>query len=173
MKRDRDTAGFILLDMIVSLPILVFLLAVMGAMAVMAFRAAFFLIADSELQQEVQMAVRQVAEDARTSYAIRAFTKDDRPGYTFYQYRSPDEADVGTFRTQYWVHKMGRLDKLVWRSETRPLTGNHSLAGVSITEFSCTEIAPRLHEIRLTGQSRVTQRSYTLAVCVYGPERID
>ena len=33
MKRDRDASGFILLDVIVSLPILVFLLAAMGAMA--------------------------------------------------------------------------------------------------------------------------------------------
>ena len=56
-------------------------------------------MADSELQQEVQMAVRQVAEDARTSYAIRGFTKDEKPGYTFYQYRSPDEASSSTFRT--------------------------------------------------------------------------
>ena len=51
MKGSRNTSGFILLDMLVSLPILVFLLAAMGAMAVMAFRAAFFMMADSELQQ--------------------------------------------------------------------------------------------------------------------------
>ena len=115
MKGSRNTSGFILLDMLVSLPILVFLLAAMGAMAVMAFRAAFFMMADSELQQEVQMAVRQVAEDARTSYAIRGFTKDEKPGYTFYQYRSPDEASSSTFRTQYWVHKVGSVEKLVWK----------------------------------------------------------
>lgn len=173
MKGSRNTSGFILLDMLVSLPILVFLLAAMGAMAVMAFRAAFFMMADSELQQEVQMAVRQVAEDVRTSYAIRGFTKDEKPGYTFYQYRSPDEASSSTFRTQYWVHKVGSVDKLVWKDEMRPLTGNHSLAGVDITAFSCSEVAPRLHEIRLTGRSRVTRHSYTLAVCVYGPERMD
>lgn len=173
MKGSRNISGFILLDMLVSLPILVFLLAAMGAMAVMAFRAAFFMMADSELQQEVQMAVRQVAEDARTSYAIRGFTKDEKPGYTFYQYRSPDEASSSTFRTQYWFHKVGSVDKLVWKDEMRPLTGNHSLAGVDITAFSCSEVAPRLHEIRLTGRSRVTRHSYTLAVCVYGPERMD
>lgn len=173
MKRDRDASGFILLDVIVSLPILVFLLAAMGAMAVLAFRAAFFLIADSELHQEVQMAVRQVADDARTSYAIRAFNKDESPGYTFYQYRSPDEAQTGSFRTQYWIHKMGAVNKLVRRDTMRPLTGNHSLAGVDITAFSCEEIAPRLYEIRLTGRSLVTQRSYTLAVAIYGPERLD
>ena len=161
MKGSRNTSGFILLDMLVSLPILVFLLAAMGAMAVMAFRAAFFMMADSELQQEVQMAVRQVAEDARTSYAIRGFAKDEKPGYTFYQYRSPDEASSSTFRTQYWVHKVGSVDKLVWKDEMRPLTGNHSLAGVDITAFSCSEVAPRLHEIRLTGRSRVTRHSYT------------
>lgn len=68
---------------------------------------------------------------------------------------------------------MGNVDKLVWKDEMRPLTGNHSLAGVDITAFSCSEVAPRLHEIRLTGRSRVTRHSYTLAVCVYGPERMD
>ena len=167
MKGSRNTSGFILLDMLVSLPILVFLLAAMGAMAVMAFRAAFFMMADSELQQEVQMAVRQVAEDARTSYAIRGFTKDEKPGYTFYQYRSPDEASSSTFRTQYWVHKVGNVDKLVWKDEMRPLTGNHSLAGVDITAFSCSTApardtadgqesrdAPQLHTCRLCLRAR-------------------
>ena len=63
MKGSRE-AGTVLLDMLVSLPVLVFLLAAMGAMVVMVFRAAFFLIADSELHQEVQMAMRQVAASA-------------------------------------------------------------------------------------------------------------
>ena len=70
MKGSRE-AGTVLLDMLVSLPVLVFLLAAMGAMVVMAFRAAFFLIADSELHQEVQMAMRQVADEAgRASSSI-------------------------------------------------------------------------------------------------------
>ena len=68
MKGSRNTSGFILQSKY-------------GPM--FQFRAAFFMMADSELQQEVQMAVRQVAEDARTSYAIRGFTKDEKPGYTF------------------------------------------------------------------------------------------
>lgn len=178
MKRSRDASGFILLDMLVSLPVLAFLLAAMGAMAVMAFRAAFFMMADSELQQEVQMAIRQVADDARTSYALQGFSRQGKPGVTFLQYCSPDDRPPdgripGTYRTQYWIHRVGAVDKLVWNDVTRPLTGNHALAGVDITSFSCREIAPRLHEIRLTGRSRVTKRSYTLAVCVYGPERID
>ena len=70
MKGSRE-AGTVLLDMLVSLPVLVFLLAAMGAMVVMAFRAAFFLIADSELHQEVQMAMRQVADEARISYRVQ------------------------------------------------------------------------------------------------------
>ena len=51
MKGSRNTSGFILLDMLVSLPILVFLLAAMGAMAVMAFRAAFLYIENPWLDQ--------------------------------------------------------------------------------------------------------------------------
>ncbi len=116
MKGSRNTSGFILLDMLVSLPILVFLLAAMGAMAVMAFRAAFFMMADSELQQEVQMAVRQVAEDARTSYAIRGFTKDEKPGYTFISTarrmklpRVRSARNTGSIRWGLWTSSSGRM----------------------------------------------------------------
>lgn len=171
--RSSNEAGSVLLDMLVSLPVLVFLLAAMGAMAVMAFRAAFFLIADSELQQEVQMAVRQMADEARVSYEVRACQINNRPGIIFYQRRSPDESLTSTFPAKYWIHCVNSVDKLVWRDVSRPLTGNHSLAGVDVTELTCTELAPRLHEIRLTGRSRVTGHSYTLAVAVYGPERRD
>lgn len=170
--RSRE-AGTVLLDMLISLPVLVFLLAAMGAMAVMAFRAAFFLIADSELQQEIQMAVRQVADEARISYRMRTYLVRGKPAVIFYQYYSPEESLSGTYRAKYWVYRTGNLDKLVWMEEGWPLTGNHTLAGVEVTEFSCTELAPRLHEIRLTGRSTVTEHSYTLAVVVYGPERSD
>ena len=85
MKGSRE-AGTVLLDMLVSLPVLVFLLAAMGAMVVMAFRAAFFLIADSELHQEVQMAMRQVADEARISYRVRSQRHNGRPSIIFYQY---------------------------------------------------------------------------------------
>ena len=172
MKGSRE-AGTVLLDMLVSLPVLVFLLAAMGAMVVMVFRAAFFLIADSELHQEVQMAMRQVVDEARISYRVRSQRHNGRPSIIFYQYCSPDESLTGTFQVQYWVHRVNKVDKLVWRDATWPLTGNNSLAGVDITEFSCTELAPRLQEIRLTGRSKVTGHSYTLAVAVYGPERSD
>ena len=71
MKRARQTQsgerGVLFLDMMISLPMLVFLLAGVAAVVALAFRSAFFLMADSELEQEVQMAMRQVADDARAS----------------------------------------------------------------------------------------------------------
>lgn len=119
------------------------------------------------------MAVRQMADEARVSYEVRACQINNRPGIIFYQRRSPDESLTSTFPAKYWIHRVNSVDKLVWRDVSRPLTGNHSLAGVDVTELTCTELAPRLHEIRLTGRSRVTGHSYTLAVAVYGPESRD
>ena len=118
MKRDRDASGFILLDVIVSLPILVFLLAAMGAMAVLAFRAAFFLIADSELHQEVQMAVRQVADEARISYRVRSQRHNGRPSIIFIS--TADESLTGTFQSVALGSPCEQGGQLVWRDATWP-----------------------------------------------------
>ncbi len=158
--------GMIFLDMVISLPMLVFLLAGVAAVVSLAFRSAFFLMADSELEQEIQMAVRQVADDARASYEIR----NSSERYVFKQYRGVDDKGQGTYQVSYWVNVTNdKVHKLVWKDASRPLTGNHALAGVDITEFSCRKLAPRLVEIRLTGRSLVTRHRYTLKTVVYGP----
>ncbi|MFV0635143.1 hypothetical protein [Mitsuokella sp. WILCCON 0060] len=164
--RSRER-GALLLDMMVSLPMLVLLLAGAAAVAALAFRSAFFLMADSELEQEIQMAVRQVADEARSSYEVRWRGE----GCVFRQYRGVDDKGQSTYQVSYWVNvTQDKIHKLVWKDASRPLTGNHALAGVDITEFSCRKLAPRLVEIRLTGRSLVTKHRYTLKTVVYGPD---
>lgn len=171
MKRARQTQsgerGVLFLNMMISLPMLVFLLAGVAAVVALAFRSAFFLMADSELEQEVQMAMRQVADDARASYEIRV--RGD--GCVFKQHRGADDKVQGTYQVSYWVNVTNdKVHKLVWKDASRPLTGNHALAGVDILDFSCQKLAPRLVEIRLTGRSLVTKHRYTLKTVVYGPD---
>ncbi len=166
-RKHNGERGMIFLDMVISLPMLVLLLAGVAAVTAMAFRSAFFLMADSELEQEIQMAVRQVADDARNSYEIRNSSEK----YMFKQYRGADDKGTGTYNVSYWVNVThDKIHKLVWKDASRPLTGNHALAGVDITEFSCRKLAPRLVEVRLTGRSLVTGHRYTLKTAVYGPE---
>lgn len=166
-RKEGKERGVLFLDMLISLPMLVLLLAGVAAVVAMAFRSAFFLTADNELQQEIQMAMRQVTDEARSSYEIRV--RGD--GCVFKQYRGPEDKVQGVYQTSYWVNVTpDKIHKLVWADASRPLTGNHALAGVDILDFSCKKLAPKLVEIRLTGRSLVTKHRYTLKTVVYGPD---
>ena len=92
-------------------------------------------------------------------------------GCVFKQHRGADDKVQGTYQVSYWVNVTNdKVHKLVWKDASRPLTGNHALAGVDILDFSCQKLAPRLVEIRLTGRSLVTKHRYTLKTVVYGPD---
>ena len=65
------------------------------------------------------MAVRQMADRRGVSYEVRACRINNRPGIIFYQRRSPDRSLTSTFPAKYWVHRVNKVDKLVWRDVSR------------------------------------------------------
>jgi hypothetical protein len=71
----------------------------------------------------------------------------------------------------YWLHNMAGLVKLVRSSDDAPLTGDHTLARVTIVEFSAEkdEKYPGVYKLHLTGKSEMTKHEYTMCTAVYLP----
>lgn len=158
---DRE-GGFILLDFLISMPMLVLLIGTVGVLSIFVARMASSLYADMELRQEVQSAFVRVIGDASEAYSVQ---RSVTGGGVSFRKRSLGKGDS---QTTYFVSEKDRATKLVYGNAREPLTGDSYLAGVTITEFSWREVAPFLQEFRLTGKSRMTGHSYTLSTRVYG-----
>ena len=68
-KRDGQ-GGFVLLEAVAALPVLILLLAVAGMMMANSWKAYRYHLADEELQQEVRQALDRVTEDMLTAREI-------------------------------------------------------------------------------------------------------
>ena len=120
------------------------------------------------------MAFQRVIEDALTAEEIRIAPKGS--SYVFVKKKNPlkpvkDTAEELAIR--YWVNEMDGAQKLVRIRENYPLTGDHALADVDITEFSISPDSqwPGIYHIRMTGKSGVTNHEYSLCSAVYVPAR--
>lgn len=162
--------GSILLETILSVPLLVILLATLGTMVVFGAREYIHILADAELQQEIQIAFQRVTTDALEAKDItRAAGRDS--GITFVKRPNPLRTDYRgeEIKVNYWLNTVEGTKKLVRESASAPMTGNHALAGISITEFSYHEVRPRLYQLRLRGHSGVTGHEYELSTAIYIP----
>ncbi|MCR5757669.1 MAG: hypothetical protein K6F95_07160 [Selenomonas sp.] len=167
--------GFILWETLLALPLLALLLMSVTAIFCWCMRAYFYNLADAELVQEVQGAFVRVTEEVLAGKAIKP-PLQQRQGIEIISRQNPlyvDSVPGREVRISYSVHKMDKLQKLVRSSDDAPLTGNHSLASVTIVEFSAVRDAvyPDVYRLRLTGRSEVTKHEYTMCTAVYLPRR--
>lgn len=161
--------GFLLLDCLLSVPLLAVMMMALGLLLCTGVHSAFRFWADAELHQEVQMAFRRVVQDAELAYEIQPYAT--KTGIVFYQHQPPKTSgNPKPIQTAYWIHKVSGIRKLVWRDVSQPLTGNYSLAAVEIEAFTCEPVGRGLYELRLAGRSRVTGHRYALSTCVLLPE---
>lgn len=179
--QDMDEGGFILWETLVSLPVLAMLLLGVSSIFLYAMRLYWVNLADAELQQEVHSAFVRVMEDVLRGEAI---VDTGHPGQSFAIVSKADPLgkhtgeeetrEDGKFLVPYWLHQMEGSDKLIrgGRADS-PLTGDHTLAQVTIVEISATKDAayPGVYRLRLKGRSEVTQHEYTLSSAVYLPRR--
>lgn len=164
----------ILYEAAVSIPIIAMLAMTAVAVSLWGMKVYFLQLADGELEQEVQMAFQRVVEDALTAEEIKIEPKGSN--YVFVKKKNPlknvkDTAEDLAIR--YWVNEVDGAKKLVRIRENFPLTGDHALAGVDITEFTISPDLqwPGIYHIRMTGKSGVTHHEYSLYSAVYVPAR--
>lgn len=167
---DRQ-AGFVTLEGLVSVPLLTLLLMTMTALLMLSLRTYFTTLADAELAQEVQMAMVRLQGEALAGTEIKPLP-GHRQGITLRRHTNPLRTDKDNslyMDISYYLHEMTGTDKLVRGEEDAPLTGDHGLARVTITDFTADrdEDCPGVYNLRLTGKSEVTGHEYTLSTAVY------
>ena len=171
--QDTLEAGFVFMEALIAMPVLVVLL--MSAIGIFMFcmRAYFHQLADGELVQEVQGAFSVMVEDVLVGQYIMP-GDENSAGFYIIGRQNPlhtDSQPDGIKKESYWLHNMAGLIKLVRGTVDAPLTGDHSLARVTIVEFSAVkdEHYPNVYKIRLTGRSEITNHEYTMCTAVYLP----
>jgi hypothetical protein len=132
-------------------------------------------LADGELVQEVQSAFSLVVEDLLAGQYIEEGTGSDK-GFFIVGRRNPlanDSQPGENKKESYWLHNMASLVKLTRGTIYAPLTGDHTLAQVTVVEFSLErdEVYPDVYKLRLTGKSEMTKHEYTLCTAVYLPRQ--
>lgn len=168
-----NEAGFILWEALLAIPMLVILLLSMTSIFMFCMRAYFYQLADGELVQEVQSAFSLVVEDLLAGQYIEEGTGSDK-GFFIVGRRNPlanDSKPGEPKKESYWLHNMAGLVKLTRGRIYAPLTGDHTLAQVTVVEFSLErdEVYPDVYKLRLTGKSEMTKHEYTLCTAVYLP----
>lgn len=167
----RQQAGFITLEGLVAVPLLTMLLVTMTALFMWSFKTYFTTLADAELVQEVQMAMVRLQGEAAAGTEIKPLN-GGRQGFTLRRRTNPlrsEESGKEYLDISYYLHEMTGTSKLVRGDNDAPLTGDHGLARVTITDFSAvadTEY-PEVYNLHLTGRSEVTGHEYTVSTAVY------
>lgn len=161
--RDSDDRGYILLELVVALPLLILLLSFCAMIALSSFRNYQRVIADNELKEECEIAVRRIVEDVQVSSKIL-----NRPGGGY----RLERIDVKTGRigyVNYFINTINGQHKLVRGNARQPITGDHALAKVDITRFSIAEITGRqgLYYLQLDARSLTTGNTFTLRTKIY------
>ena len=161
-RRPAGEDGFLLTELAVSLPIFMLLLTFLAFALVWGWRTYQQQVADAELRQELQIAAARIAETALHSDRIR----ERYAGmYEMHQQVRLDDRSSGEALERYWLAD-GRL---VHNFASFPMTGSFAGAGVHVSSFSIAPDAehPRLYDIKITGTSTATGRSYTVETSVY------
>ncbi|SDP48841.1 hypothetical protein [Selenomonas ruminantium] len=162
----------IIYEAAVSIPIIAMLAMTAMAVFLWGIKTYFMQIADGELEQEVEIAFQELLEDSMS--AVRIEKMPGKQGYEIVKKNNPlkpQKPDKETFSVTYCLNEVDGVVKLVCGGVRAPLTGNHALAPVDITDFAINEDEhqPGVYHLRLTGKSGVTKHEYSLCSAVFVP----
>ena len=172
--RKNCQQGMILLEAAVSLPIMILLLLAAGTMLLWNFQYYYRVLANTELHQEVQVTFQRMTEDALESWYFSPYTLYDDSGVCmtkrFYATQTPGPG-VDSLTVCYWRTAVEGTHKIMRNDAFSPMTGDYSMAGITILDFLWAEEpgCPGLYKLRLTGCSLATSQRYTLSTAVYLP----
>ena len=158
-SRFHSERGQVLLETVVTLPMIALLIGT--ALALLIFSVRFYRqnMADIELQSEIRLAMERIVEDASRS---RSFSLE--PVGSRLVLRRVHTGAVGSEdEVAYFLRDdVGTGAVRLCRNATNaPITGASRYGEVTITRFSCRRVGSRLR-IELAGKSLVTKRTFSL-----------
>ena len=165
--------GAILLETLISLPVIVFLISALGGCILWSFKTISWQKDDWELQQELHYAMERLAEDAdRAEYAKITHLAEGDSVRLYYRHDisraalEKSEPDVSVTYAKKDSGKYGEGRMIVEKS-SMPMTGDSIFGRVNITKFRGDMVSPHIMQVQMTGQSLLTKHEYTLETAVF------
>lgn len=168
---------------------LTLLLLAMNALFLFGMKQYFDMMADIELQQEVQITMTRIVDDLSEAKKVQQLDFSERQvkiekrqneKQAFGEWLKKNSKSVNAeegITEKYLLHTslvgIKRLQQIYKHDFHSPLTGNHAMAGVRIKEFFCDEDKdenkPGLVHLRLKARSEVTGHEYSMQTAIYIP----
>ncbi|MBQ7479929.1 MAG: hypothetical protein IJT01_13705 [Selenomonadaceae bacterium] len=165
--------GAILLETLISLPVIVFLISALGGCILWSFKTISWQKDDWELQQELHYVMERLVEDAnRAEYAKITHLAEGDSVCLYYRQNmtraalEKREPDMSITYAKKDSEKYGE-GRMIVDNPSMPMTGDSIFGRVNITRFRCDMVSPHIMQVQLTGKSFLTKHEYTLETAVF------
>ena len=184
MFRRTAQRGFIFFELMIGLPLILMLMWAMAHLFVGTWRICRDLIADLTLQTEVQEAMQMIVSDLRVashvelpngklqinSYLHKSSNERIYESDQIYENSDPNKLPIYYFHDS--TTKNGKTYTAIYRQRSvdekdHPITGEDIMSDVNVISFRRAQLEPRLWEIAIEAESRVSGHKIRLETKVY------
>ena len=173
-KHNLDEKGFVFLELMIGLPLIVILLWSMNSLFTNSWYKCKYMVADFILQQEMESAMARIVEVAKIAYKVEISSDGD--SIKFYYYKLEKFVDISkidnvndesTHDSYIYLSKDGKMYRGVTSGISNPITGDSYLADTKVTSFKCIQKTSKLLYIKLEAVSTVSEHNIVLTTEVY------
>lgn len=179
MKNER---GFVLIEFVIALPMIILLLYGLGATTMKIFSVAKFHVADYVLEVETQDALARITSDLRAAYSVKrsdAFSGEPIDNieivYLTLNSNSTSKNTIVVLYTQiYIVDRTKTHGAYIYaqhqnKVKSSPITGGNFFGDNVVTRLKYTKLDEKVLHVELEMESLVTGRSFKVATAVFMP----
>ena len=191
--------GFVLVEFVIALPLLIFLLYALGTLTFSTMKIAREQVADYVLETEAQEIIDRITADARTAHSVKiqnsAIMNPNFQNIFFMCETVTNEQSGESFDGEYIAYYKKILEPRIYAVHTannlmngkiyphvyfkrqddnyysNPITGENSFGNTSVTQlnFSRDFLSQKILHITLEMQSTVTKQKVKFSTAVYMP----
>ena len=164
--------GFVLIEFVIALPLLILLLYALGTMTLQSAKMAREQVADYVLETEAQEVIDRITADARTAHSVEIKKFQDFDEVIFICHSNKpdrdniyDVLDTKIYRALGSVYFNHKEDD----TPNNPITGKNSFGDTAVTNLKFSVPAPKLLHITLEMKSYNHNQKVKFSTAVYMP----
>ena len=172
-RRQLNERGFVFLELMIGLPLIVMLLWSMNNLFVNSWYKCKFMVADFVLQEEMESAMARIVEAAEVAYKLDISSSGESVTFMYHKLNDIHDLeyiDIESNNKTHDSYTYFKNDRKICRgSSSNPITGDSWLSETNVTKFECHQIAsnPKLLHIRLEAKSTVSNHNIILTSEVF------
>lgn len=171
--------GFIFVEFLIALPLLILLLFSLGSMTLQIFQMTKIQIANYILETETQKIIKNISEDAKTaqSVKIKKAIGDANIYEIFFNYRTSitESGIITILKTprRYTVGKTETHGNYIYRErledgpKVNPISGGNFFGDTIVTELKFSEPSENVLHISLEMQSLISKKKFKANTSVF------